>query len=265
MFPVEFKLVLSDNKTKLMYSERWRVTIVIVLACLGVLLTGSPVAQATTSNSLNYEMTEVEFGAGATLDSCSGKYCAQATIGSLSGDDGSSPTGSTASFTPLATDSEPSLEVMIERGESNLGVLSTSKTSSTTMAVSVRSYLSNGYVIQISGNPPTYRQHSLATPSVPTASTPGMEQFGINAVKNTTPAIGSDIEYIAGEGLSFGEILPNYGTVDMFMYQSGSEVAISRSESAETKYTVSMIINVAGSTPAGHYSTDLSAVVVPFF
>lgn len=246
-------------------NKRWVTVAITGLVCLGLAFADGYIVWATTSSSTNYEITEAEFGAGATLDSCSGQYCAQATIGSLSGDDGVSPSGSTASFTPLATDSQPSLEVIVERGESNLGVLATDKTASTAMVVRVRSYLSNGYVVQIAGDPPTYRQHALATPITPVASTPGIEQFGINAVKNTTPAIGADIDYIAGEGLSFGEILANYGTANKFMYQSGADVAISRSESAETKYTISMVVNVAGSTPAGHYSTDLSAVVVPFF
>ncbi len=244
---------------------KWRVIAIIGFASLLGQAIFSMSVFATTATSPNYEITEAEFGAGATLDSCSGKYCAQATIGSLTGDDGVSSVGSTASFSSFSTDSEPFLEVIINRGESHLGVLTTDKTASTTVEVGVRSYLSNGYALQVSGDPPSYQQHKLSALTTPTASKPGKEQFGINAVKNTTPDIGADIEYSGGEGVSFGEIMPDYGTADLFMYRSGDDVAISRSETAETKYTISMIINVAGSTVAGHYSADFSTVVVPFF
>ena len=240
-----------------------RVGLAVLLVAL--LLSGDSVKVfATTASSPSYEISETEFGAGATLESCSGQYCAKATIGNLTGDDGSSPS-STATFGPIASDSEPLLEVIVEDGASNLGVLSTEKTAHKTMNVSVRSYLSNGYTLQIIGKPPIYGTHQLAVPSSPTASSPGNEQFAINLAANTDPELGAEPEQYPSSEFSYGVVEENYARPNLYMYSSGDVVARSYSESGQTRYTVSMIVNVSGSTPAGHYSGDYSAMVVPVF
>lgn len=237
-----------------------RVLLLVALLVVG----GAGTVMANTASSPNYEVTETEFGAGAALESCSGQYCAKATIGSLTDESGESPT-STADFGPIATDSEPLLEVVIDDGVSNLGVLDIEKTSSKTTTVRVRSYLSNGYTMHIMGDSPVYGTHHLSALQTPTASTPGIEQFGVNVVKNTTPDIGADPVQVPSDQMSFGEVMPSYGTPDRFMYSDGDVVARSDTESGRTDYTISMIINVAGSTPAGHYTSDFSVVVIPVF
>jgi len=218
---------------------------------------------ATASSSQNYQIVEQEFGAGSSAETCSASYCSRTSIGDLAV--GNATAGaSSAEFGPITPD-EPSLEVIVDPGESNLGELTTERTASKTMVVRVRSYLSNGYYLQITGTPPKYKNHTLATSGSPVASNPGTEQFGINAAANTTPSVGANPVQVPSGEFSFGELENNYKTANMFMYRSGDTVARSETESGRTDYTISMIINIANSTPSGHYTGDFSAVVVPVF
>ena len=221
---------------------------------------------AVTAVSPNYEASEAEFGAGAALETCSGQYCAQATIGTLGGE--TSSANFTAAFSTLdENDEEPLLEVMIQPGESNLGKLDTDRTATRTMLVHVRSHFVGGYTLQIAGSSPSFNGYMLAVPIEPIASTQGSEQFAINAVANTEPQIGSDpmSTINSNDEPAPGVVLPKYSTPNLFAYRNGDTVARSTSESSQIRYTISMIVNVAGTTPAGQYSGDFSAVVTPDF
>lgn len=219
---------------------------------------------ATTTTSPNYEASETEFGAGAALDTCSGQYCAQATIGTIGGETNSQ--NFTASFSELPEDNEePLLEVIIEPGESNLGKLDIDRTATRTMLLNVRSHFAGGYTVQVTGSPPSFEGYTLATPIESIASIQGTEQFGINVVANQTPKVGADPKSIPEDTPVPGVILPKYGTPNMFAYVNGDIVARTTSQSSQIRYTISMIVNVSGNTPAGHYSGDFSALVTPVF
>lgn len=235
------------------------------LLALGITLIGASSAFAVTSSSPNYQMTEGEFNAGSMLDSCSGQYCAQASIGDMTVGGKSTSGTSSASFGSIPASSDPMLEVIVDGGQSDLGVLSTESTATKTMIVRVRNYLSDGYMLQIVGTPPKYGDHTLGTPSTPTAATPGTEQFGINAVANTTPSVGANPLQVPSGETSFGVVQTDYATPNLFKYANEDVVARSDSESGRTDYTISMIVNVANSTPAGHYSGDFSAIVTPVY
>lgn len=218
---------------------------------------------AVTSTSNNYQLTETQFGGGSNLQSCSGQYCAQVSIGDASiGRSGSS--SNSAQFGAI-TSSDPLLEVIIEDGVSNLGTLSTETTATKTMIVKVRSHLSSGYILQIIGDPPKFEGYTLATPNSPTASQPGTEQFAINAVANTVPTVGANPVQVPSDQTSFGVVADNYKTSNQFMYTSEDVVARSNSESGRTDYTISMIVNISSGTPAGHYAGDFAAVIIPFY
>lgn len=236
----------------------WRYTQVLLVMAV---FAGVPVY--ATSSSQNYQIVEQEFGSGSSAESCSGSYCARATIGDLAV--GNAVAGeSTAEFGSI-TPNEPSLEVIIDSGVSHLGELTTEQTAYKTMTVKVRTYLSNGYFLQISGAPPKYGNHALATPSTPTAATPGTEQFAINVVKNSTPNTGDNPVRVPSGESQIADIEPGYNTPNLFKYVDGDVVARSESGSGRTDYTVSMIVNISKTTPAGHYSGDFSAIVVPEF
>lgn len=214
------------------------------------------------SSSPNYQMVETDFGGGAAGKSCSDQYCARVSIGSVA-DDKNSTSGSSAQFDPEANEG-PLIEVIVDAGESNLGVLSTSQTATKTTIVRVRQQQSSGYLLQIVGSPPKIDKHTIATPSAPTASRPGTEQFGINLVANTSPNIGSQPIDFPAEG-NFGLLEDNYAVQNMFMYKNEDIIARSLAENGRTDYTLSMIVNVSNSTPAGKYTGDYAVLVIPYY
>lgn len=243
----------------------WRNSILVLLVAV---IAGGDVTAAyattSTSNSTNYQMSEMQFGGGSTLESCSDKYCARASIGDMAAGESKS-TRNSATFGSIANEEEPLLEVIVDPGESNLGNLSTEETATKTMTVRIRNYLSDGYMLQIIGDAPKYDGHALNTPSTPTAATPGKEQFAINAAVNTEPNVGAAPLQIPSDQMSFGFVEEDYATPNLFKFTSGDVVARSLSESGRTDYTISMIVNISSSTPAGHYTGDFSAVVIPVF
>ena len=236
---------------------------VLPLAALLVLVTAGPVFAETSSQSPNYELTESQFNGGSAYESCSDTYCARASLGDPTAD-GPAP-ASSASFAEVAQDTEPLMEMIVDSGESRLGVLSTQTTATKTMTVRIRSYLGGGYNLQIMGDPPKYEGHLLKTSNTPIASLPGTEQFGINVVANTSPAVGADPQQVPSAETSFGEVMEQYDIPNWFKYRSGATVARSLSDSGRTDYTVTMIVNISSSTPAGEYAGDFAAVVIPAF
>ena len=232
-------------------------------AILAVVFAGNAFAVSSISTSPNYQVSETEFGSSSRTENCSGQYCAQASIGDPTSGESKS-TSSTASFGEIKQE-DPLLEVIVDPGVSNLGVLTSETTASKTMVVRVRNYLSNGYVLQITGDSPKYAGHNLATPSSPTSATAGSEQFGINVAANTSPNVGASPVQVPSDQFSFGRAETGYDTPNQFKYSNGDIVARSDTESGRTDYTISFIVNISNMTPAGRYSGDFSAVVTPVY
>lgn len=221
---------------------------------------GTATTFAVTSSSPNYRLTETEFGANSLQEGCSDVYCATVTIGDL----GASSSASSAEFGSIEY-SDPVLEVIIEPGESNLGVLTTETTATKTVLIKIRNYLSTGYALQIVGSAPQFEGHVLSSLGAPTASNPGTEQFGLNVTKNTMPAVGEYPQQLPKDQEIFGVAEEGYGSPNLFQYTSGATVARGLTDVGQTHFTVSMIVNIDNSTPAGSYSGDFLAVVIPDF
>jgi len=220
-------------------------------------------ALAVTSSSSHYSVTETQFTSGTSVQSCSGSYCAKVSIGDSAVGNASSATNNVKFGT--ITNSDPLLEVIVEAGQSNLGTLTSETTATKTTIIKIRSYLSDGYVLQVIGDPPKYNGHTLSTSDTPVQSVPGTEQFGINAAENTNPHVGANLVQVPDAKTSFGMVYDNYKSPNLFMFKSGDNVAHSTKSSGETDYTISMIVNISSGTPAGHYSGDFSAVVIPVY
>jgi len=233
-----------------------------LLLAVAIAVCGAPAVFAETSNSTHYQLNDSSFTAGSAAKTCSTSYCSQTSIGSTAGTTAGATTKAT--FGPV-TQSQPELQVIVDPGTSDLGVLTTERTAIKTTSIKILNYLSSGYLVQIIGDPPTYSGHKLATPSTPTASTQGTEQFGINAVANTNPSVGADPVQVPSGTFSFGVVNDNYKTANEFMYNSGDVVMHSGSSSGETDFTLSFIVNISNATPAGHYHGDYSAVVIPSY
>lgn len=240
----------------------WRfITPVLLAACVPLVFAGTTFA--VTSSSNNYQVTETQFSSGTNTRSCSGSYCAKVTIGDTA--IGSAANGVNTAKFGSDVGSDPLLEMIVEAGESNLGVLTTETTATKVTKVKIRTHLSEGYVLQIIGDPPKYSGHTLKTSNTPAQSVPGTEQFGINLAANTNPVVGENLVQVPDAQTSFGVVADNYKAPNLFMFMSGDVVARSTTSSGQTDYTISMIVNIANETPAGKYSGDFSAVVIPVY
>lgn len=215
-----------------------------------------------SASSDSYQITEMQFGGGSSLESCSDSYCARSNIDSINGNSFSQNNQSTDGST---ANDIPGLEVSIDAGQSNLGVFDTQSTSVKTSVIHIKSYLSDGYNVQIIGEPPTYDGYSLSALATPTVSTPGVEQFGINLVANTTPSMGVNPLMVPSQSDALATVASGYDTPNLFKYTSGDTVAQGVRSNERVDYTLSMIVNVSSATPAGSYTGDYAVVVTPTY
>ncbi len=220
-------------------------------------------ADPNQSSSTHYSVNEVQFGAGSSDNTCSGNYCAQASVG-----DTGVGTACSANYCAqggFMISTSPLLEVSVANETQNMGTITPTTTGSATMLVKVRSYLSSGYTLEIIGLTPSQGTHHLTALTSPSTSQPGTEQFGVNLVANTMPSVGAAPLQVPSGSFSFGYVKDSYKNADQFMYQSGDDVAESDSSTGETDYTVSMVANVSNVTPGGYYVGAFQAEVVPVF
>ena len=241
--------------------------VVVLAVVLSLGFVGTAAAGASQSSSNDYSVSEVQIGGqGSTSHVCSsGSYCAAEAVGDTV--DGSASSSSySAQFGSFTTD-QPLLEVVVDGGTQDVGKLQPSTTATVEDTVKIRSYLSSGYTLYITGASPSQGQYNLKTmdASCPCTSQPGTEQFGINLAANTTPNIGADAVEVPSGSFSYGTVEANYDQSDHFKYHNGDAVASSSVSSGETDYTLSMILNISNVTPAGQYTGNYSAVVVPTY
>jgi hypothetical protein len=122
-----------------------------------------------------------------------------------------------------------------------------------------------GYSVQMIGAAPSQGTHTLTPLTIPATSQAGQEQFGINLVNNSTPNIGADPVKLPDNESAMSYVSAGYSNANQFKYVSEDIIAENYSESGEVEYTISMILNISNATPGGKYTSDFSAVVVPFF
>jgi hypothetical protein len=205
------------------------------------------------SASTDYGVNEVFFGSGGALTDCSTSYCAKESIGETAvGNPKSTNYQAHAGFN---TDRSPYLQFIVNGTNTNIGVLSTGGTTTSTATFSVKSYLASGYSVVTVSNPPqnnTYVMHALSTP---TASSAGTEQFGMNLEANTSPTtFGAGPVQNPSGTFSFGAVSSGYNTANLYEYVPGSTIAYSNSSSGETDYTISYIFNISNVTAGGSYT-----------
>lgn len=230
---------------------------------LVLLFLGSAIADAQGSSS-NYRIDESFIGPGGSLESNSTNY--QTAPGGQSlgnpGGVGDSESTNYRSQAGATTTDDPSLTCSVNTSSLNFGSLSSSATATATATFSVLNYTSHGYLVQIIGATPSSDGHNLTALSSGGSSTTGTEQFGINLVDNTTPNIGANPVQVPDGTYSFGEAASNYDTPDTFRYGSGETIARSLKTSGQTDYTISYIVNVSNTTPAGSYSGDQTLICI---
>lgn len=139
---------------------------------------------------------------------------------------------------------------------SDMGQLNSTSTLTAQSQMAVGTNASAGFVIMAVGTPPAAATNVIDSPSSPTASRPGVNQFGINLVANTAPQIGSDPEGIWANALPSAD----YSQPDKYKYVSGDVIAYSPNVSLMKKFTVSYVLNASPSLRAGVYTTTINFI-----
>jgi hypothetical protein len=130
-----------------------------------------------------------------------------------------------------------------------------------------------GYVITVNGPTLTSGSNTVAPIGSTAPGVRGVSQFGLNLKANTTAtstvAIGSELATISNGTNYRGQATTSYATVDNFKFLSGEGVANSGfggfGGTDSQIFTVSYIVNVPGSQPAGTYTSTLTYICTPTF
>lgn len=139
---------------------------------------------------------------------------------------------------------------------SDLGELQPNKTLTTESQMAVGTNASGGFAITATGSLLAAGTSVIASPSIPTLSTPGQNQFGINLVANTDPNVGSDPDGIWANAMA----APGYDQANHYKYVSGDVIAYSPNVSLMKKFTISYIVNSSADLRAGVYTTTINYI-----
>lgn len=152
-------------------------------------------------------------------------------------------------------------------------LFSPTDTAGATSQMAASTNAGSGYSITVNGPTLTSGSNTITAMGTTAAGVHGVSQFGLNLKANTTtsttPAIGIEVNQ-ASNGTNYrGQAATGYATVDQFKFASGDSVAKSDNGGAGGTdaqiFTVSYIVNVPGSQPAGTYSTTLTYICTPTF
>ncbi len=233
---------------------------------------------AQQSSSTNYRVDETFFGSGGELDASSATYRAQQSAGGL----GVGYTSSTSYDVNggFLTQNNAYLEMSVENVTVDFGTLSPSSTSSgaaqggvCNCSFIVRTYVSSQYVVYSISDPPTNESGDILTaksvqglPSVDQ----NVEEFGMNVVANTTPAIGADPTNYPDNTFADGQAGSGYEITDQFKYAKDDIIARSQASAGNpatgrTDYTISYIAKINNITAAGLYTMNQTLVTVPTY
>lgn len=153
-------------------------------------------------------------------------------------------------------------EVDIGCGDTNdnyftdMGDLTPQSTLTAQSQMAVGTNATAGFAVTVNGSPPAAGTNVVDTPTSPTESKQGSNQFAMNLVANNAPSIGADPEGTWANAIPS----PEYGVANRYKYQAGDVVAYSPNVSLMKKFTVSYIMNSSPSLKAGVYSTTLTFI-----
>ena len=143
-----------------------------------------------------------------------------------------------------------------ENNYAEMGQLDSQSTLLAQSEMAVGTNASGGFAITANGTPMSAGTNVIDSPSTPTESKPGDNQFGLNLVANSAPAVGNDPE---GEWAN-AVPSPDYSVPNQYKYVPGDVVAFSPSVSLMKKFTVSYIVNSREDLRAGVYTTTITYI-----
>lgn len=228
---------------------------------LAFILFASPAFATQVLQSPSYRFDESSVGTGGFMQGSSSNFKVESSTGDIA--IGSSASSNFRVDSGTQTTPDPTLTFTMDSPAASFGNFSPATASTSTSTFSVINYTSYGYVVQLVGPPPKYGSNEISPMNVTAASQPGVEQFGVNLVANTSPSsFGANPDNgTPPNNFGFGVVAPNYATPNQFRYVSGETVASAPKSSGKTLYTMSYVINVSNLTPAGEYKTDQTLVV----
>ena len=152
-------------------------------------------------------------------------------------------------------------------------------TSYTTSQMAASTNAGGGYAITVNGSTLTSGSNTISAMGSATTSVLGTGQFGMNLVFNdefcgTGCDLGADVAPVANGTNYRGQAVTGYNTggdaaTANFKFTSGDNVADSANGGAGGTdaqiFTISYIVNVPGSQPAGTYTTTLTYICTPTF
>ncbi len=237
--------------------RRWSVGLLLLAFIVGS-MPQLVLAENVSPQSTNFRLDETVVGVGGLMNSGSNNYKATDSVGSLSV--GNAASTNYQVIAGSKTTSDPTLSFIVNSSSANFGVFSAATPATATATFSVLNYTTFGYVVQVTGNSLTNNGHTITPMASTNVSQPGIEQFGINLVANTSPvSLGANLD---NGGFGFGEISPNYAVPNEYRYVDGETIAFAPKNSGVTNYTISYLVNVASLTPGGQYSANQTLIVI---
>lgn len=140
------------------------------------------------------------------------------------------------------------------------GTLSSVGPNYSTSQFGVATNAAGGYVVTVNGDTMTSGNKVIDALTVPTASSPGIPQFGINLRANTNPATGQD-----AVGAGVGVVGTDYDIPDSYKYADGDIVASAITGSFFNTFTVTYVVNVPSDQAAGVYNTTIGYICTAAF
>lgn len=152
-------------------------------------------------------------------------------------------------------------------------LFSPTDTATATSQMAASTNAGSGYAITVNGPTLTSGSNTIDGMATAAAIAHGVSQFGLNLKLNTTAtstvAVGAEID-VPSNGTNYrGQATTGYDTVDNFQFNTGDTVANSGytalGGSDAQIFTVSYVVDVPGSQPAGTYTTTLTYICTPTF
>jgi len=139
---------------------------------------------------------------------------------------------------------------------SNMGTLDSESTLVAQSQMAVGTNASGGFAITAMGTPMAAGVNVIDGLTTPTESIPGDNQFGINLVENTAPAVGRNPDGTWANAIAS----PDYSVPNKYKYVQGDVVAFSPNVSLMKKFTVSYIVNSSKNLRPGVYTTTMTYI-----
>lgn len=142
----------------------------------------------------------------------------------------------------------------------DFGNFSTSSSSHATSQFVSASNAVSGYSVTVTGTTLTSGLNTIPALTIPTSSSPGTSQFGMNLRQNTIPANGSDV---VGPGTATPTA--NYNLPNLFTFNNGDIIASVNHSDDLRKFTVNYLTNISSSQAGGVYTTTISYICLANF